>query len=309
MNEEYSPPTPPIQAPPPLLEESRPPRIWPVFVVMGGVLPAMIAAIVLTYFGFAVYGLAAGQVVDARHLPQWLEALMLDSPLIMLLMLVPIQLVFFIAAFAPALLSPEPLKERLGFVAGRTRWLMWPVYLLATLFIMFASAIALEMLFDERSPVLENFARTIAEAPLGVFLAMLLFISIAPGVFEEALFRGYIQRRLLKRWSPWLAIGLTSVVFAIVHMDPQHVLGVLPIGIWLGILAWRTGSIWPGVFCHIGNNAVASLMSRAQFDETYTVVLNVGYVALLFIGAVAFLVSIPVLVIGGRTPSSPAAEA
>ncbi len=81
-------------------------------------------------------------------------------------------------------------------------------------------------------------------------------ITLAPGFVEELLCRGYVQRRLLRRWRPWSAILFASVAFAVLHLDPTSVASALPGGIWLGILAWRTGSIWPGVAGHMFVNAL-----------------------------------------------------
>jgi len=77
-----------------------------------------------------------------------------------------------------------------------------------------------------------------------------LFIALVPGFVEETLFRGYIQRRLLKRWSPAVAILVTTVLFAIMHIMPHAVVNAFVIGLWLGVLAWRTGSVWPGIVSH-----------------------------------------------------------
>jgi membrane protease YdiL (CAAX protease family) len=53
-----------------------------------------------------------------------------------------------------------------------------------------------------------------------VAVPFVLFIAAFPGFNEELLFRGYIQRRLLARWSPWLAISVTSALFALMHVMP-----------------------------------------------------------------------------------------
>jgi uncharacterized protein len=59
-----------------------------------------------------------------------------------------------------------------------------------------------------------------------------------------------MQRRLIERWPASVAILVTSVIFAIFHIMPHAVLFAFPIGVWLGIMAWKSGSIWPGVICH-----------------------------------------------------------
>jgi len=78
----------------------------------------------------------------------------------------------------------------------------------------------------------------------------LLFISLAPGFSEELLFRGYMQRRLLERWNASAAILVTSLIFALFHITPHAVVFALPVGIWLGLMAWKSRSVWPGIVCH-----------------------------------------------------------
>ena len=77
-----------------------------------------------------------------------------------------------------------------------------------------------------------------------------LFIALVPGFVEETFFRGYMPRRLLQRWSPAVGILVTTALFAIMHITPHAVVNAFVIGLWLGVLAWRTGSVWPGVVSH-----------------------------------------------------------
>ncbi|MEX0978096.1 MAG: CPBP family intramembrane glutamic endopeptidase [Pirellulales bacterium] len=81
-------------------------------------------------------------------------------------------------------------------------------------------------------------------------IAFVVFIAVAPGFVEELFFRGYLQRRLLDRWSPAVGVPVIAVLFAASHGTPAWALAVLPLALWLGILAWRTGSLWPGIVCH-----------------------------------------------------------
>jgi membrane protease YdiL (CAAX protease family) len=71
----------------------------------------------------------------------------------------------------------------------------------------------------------------------------IITIAFAPGFVEEVLYRGLIQRALLKRWSPIGAIAVSSLLFALAHMEPGHAAFTFVIGIWFGVVAWRTGSV------------------------------------------------------------------
>ncbi len=58
-----------------------------------------------------------------------------------------------------------------------------------------------------------------------------------------------------------LAAGVSSLVFAAAHLEPTHILLVLPLGLLFGWLRWRTGSLLPSMVAHIVNNSFAVLAS------------------------------------------------
>ena len=79
-------------------------------------------------------------------------------------------------------------------------------------------------------------------------LSALLFIFAA--LAEEALFRGYPLQTLTRARLAWLAILLTSVPFAAVHLqNPNVVKGFTFVntalaGVWLAVAYLRTRSLW-----------------------------------------------------------------
>ncbi len=81
-----------------------------------------------------------------------------------------------------------------------------------------------------------------------LLLSALLFIFAA--LAEEALFRGYPLQTLTRARLAWLAILLTSVPFAAVHLqNPNVVKGFTFIntalaGVWLAVAYLRTRSLW-----------------------------------------------------------------
>jgi membrane protease YdiL (CAAX protease family) len=98
------------------------------------------------------------------------------------------------------------------------------------------------------------------EGTFGSIVAGLLIVALAPFA-EETFFRGFMFGGLRRR-APFAVAALVSgVVFGLVHFSGSETWGVVPQLAVLGvILAWvyeRTGSLWPAIFVHVVNNAIA----------------------------------------------------
>jgi membrane protease YdiL (CAAX protease family) len=52
-------------------------------------------------------------------------------------------------------------------------------------------------------------------------------------------------------------IAAMSLSFALAHGHPYAAIAVLPMGIWLGVVAWLSGSVTLTIVCHLLNNVVA----------------------------------------------------
>ena len=75
---------------------------------------------------------------------------------------------------------------------------------------------------------------------------------------EELAFRGYLLRTLRLRRGAASAIAISAVLFALTHLNPVLLVGLVGLGVLFGWLAVRGGSIWPAMAAHAGNNAVVS---------------------------------------------------
>jgi len=103
---------------------------------------------------------------------------------------------------------------------------------------------------------LEAITKMAKNAP---FLLMFVLMAVLPGISEELLFRGVLQRAI--RSTP-VAIIVSAVVFACAHLDPPHVVAVLPMGVYLAWVAHRTDSTWPTIGAHVVNNGLAIAATR-----------------------------------------------
>jgi membrane protease YdiL (CAAX protease family) len=80
--------------------------------------------------------------------------------------------------------------------------------------------------------------------------------AVSAGICEEAGFRGYMQVPIEQRYGAPLAIPISSIFFTALHLTKGWAtVGMIPIvfgaGILLGLLAWASGSLLPGIIGHI----------------------------------------------------------
>ena len=87
-------------------------------------------------------------------------------------------------------------------------------------------------------------------------LAFLTLVVVAP-LAEEILFRGYLYGKLRKTGPAWLAVLLTSILFAAIHGQWNVAVDVFALSVVLCILREITGSIWAGILLHMIKNGIA----------------------------------------------------
>lgn len=92
-------------------------------------------------------------------------------------------------------------------------------------------------------------------SPLGIFIAVVVFIFIAP-VVEEILFRGFIFQTLLNKFRPWIASVVSAGIFALIHFEFQSIGIILFLALVLNWIFMRSKSLWPCIGFHMLNNAI-----------------------------------------------------
>jgi sodium transport system permease protein len=93
-------------------------------------------------------------------------------------------------------------------------------------------------------------------APLWV---VLLALAVTPALCEESFFRG-LTLAGLRRLKPWLAIGVSSFLFALAHASIYRLLPTLLLGMTLGYVAWRSGSLYCSMLVHAVNNGLIAAL-------------------------------------------------
>jgi len=91
---------------------------------------------------------------------------------------------------------------------------------------------------------------------LEFILAFISLVIIAPFA-EELLFRGYLFGKLRKHAPVWVAVLITSLLFAIVHFQWNVGIDVFALSIVLCLLRVVSGSLWPSIMLHMLKNGFA----------------------------------------------------
>lgn len=97
------------------------------------------------------------------------------------------------------------------------------------------------------------------------WLAVLVCVLVPIG--EEIFFRGFLYGALRARVRLPLAVGLSALIFAFVHLPAIFTfLPILVLGAVLALLYERTGTLLPGIIVHSINNAIAILAALAGWN-------------------------------------------
>jgi membrane protease YdiL (CAAX protease family) len=107
--------------------------------------------------------------------------------------------------------------------------------------------------FDVHNPI-RRFAE--ADWPVDVTLVML---AVAPAVTEEIAFRGILLSRLDRVFGRSEALLVQAALFGIVHMLPMMFVSHFVLGLALGWVRRRTGSLYLCMFAHGAYNTWALL--------------------------------------------------
>lgn len=102
----------------------------------------------------------------------------------------------------------------------------------------------------------ERRARDLWESSSGTgIIALVVVVVIGAPLVEELVYRGLLQRSLVRRAGPFLGVTLATVWFALIHVQPVEYPGLLLAGAAFGIPAVVTGRLGASVLAHVAFNA------------------------------------------------------
>ncbi|WP_425616210.1 ABC transporter permease subunit/CPBP intramembrane protease [Anatilimnocola sp. NA78] len=117
-------------------------------------------------------------------------------------------------------------------------------------------------------PNMEKYIEQLQQVP---FPIVLLAMAIVPAFGEELFFRGYVQTALQQKLPAWGAILISAALFGVFHLSVgglailERVISSAMLGLVLGWICYRTGSVYPGMLLHMVHNGW--LMAMARWKE------------------------------------------
>ncbi len=248
-------------------------------VMIGLILGGLIATALVSAAIMLMGGLSLTEIMEMSQ-----KGTMDFSPtLIRGLLMVQHMLTFIIPGLAFGLIFYQS-KFLTGLDLGKNPGL--PLIVLGIFFLMAAYPLVnLSFLVNEAVPLpawasaFESQAEDTLKAILQMdtpwmFLLNLVIIAILPGIGEELIFRGILQKQIggmLK--NPIVAIWLSAIIFSAIHLQFEGFLPRMVLGVVLGYLYHWTGNLWVPMLAHAFNNGIqialiyATGMDVTSFDE------------------------------------------
>lgn len=135
--------------------------------------------------------------------------------------------------------------------------LLVPSTLLTGIFVVSLSSVFLP--FPEE--MLEQFASDLIPDDFP-FWQIILMLAITPGIVEEMAFRGLLLHGLHRRLRPVVLILVVGIIFGLFHQALFRIIPTTYLGVVITTVAVLSGSIFPCMLLHAGNNAFAFLLYR-----------------------------------------------
>ncbi len=166
------------------------------------------------------------------------------------------QWVWVLVAIGAATMMPGSVSFRLGIRRGEMGVTALALATAGTLCLSNATSLLLIDLGVRDTGTLARIDQIVDQARGAAPWLALLALGMAPGVGEELLFRGLVQRTLATRMRSASAVAIAAALFGLIHMDPVHSPSAFALGLYLGTIGAIAGNVWAPMFCHAANNSV-----------------------------------------------------
>ncbi len=127
--------------------------------------------------------------------------------------------------------------------------------------------LAIGVLIDPLGMVFPESLKHLYKMTDGASTYMMLTMVIFAPVLEEILFRGIVQGDLTNRYRAGGAIFIASLLFGLVHMQILQSINAFFAGLVMGLIYYRSGSLWCVILIHMLNNALSIVLGYVLPEE------------------------------------------
>ena len=129
----------------------------------------------------------------------------------------------------------------------------------------------------------------------GPLWSSFLLAAIFAPIFEEWLCRGMVLRGLLTKMKPSWAIVVSALFFAVIHLNPWQALNAFILGVVMGYVYYKTGSLLLTMLIHFVNNAtsvvLAQIPSLEENADYWIDILPGGVYAVVYVAGICLLIA------------------
>ena len=132
---------------------------------------------------------------------------------------------------------------------------------------------------------------------VGKYFLCVLLLAILPAIGEELIFRGVILHGLRTRFNDVIAVVISAGMFALMHGNLQQLVYPFLLGLIMGWIVLRTGSLISSIIVHFINNFLVVTFSYIQFSTGFSLSLGnawwtylVAAILLAFTAGIYFLI-------------------
>lgn len=102
---------------------------------------------------------------------------------------------------------------------------------------------------------------------INTFPLMIIVTSIIGPILEEIVFRKVIFGSLYKRFNFFISALVSSIIFALAHMEPEHILLYSAMGFTFAFLYVKTKRIIVPIFAHVSMNTMVVLVQSVYRED------------------------------------------
>ncbi len=167
-----------------------------------------------------------------------------------------------ISVFGINLLRQRHSVAQLGFTPISSYWLWLSIGLGAAAAVVRTGIIwGLIELFPALNAGADALAEMLVFEEAWKMLIVGSLATLVVPVYEEIFFRGFIHNAFRNRLGMWGAIIASSLLFGLFHLIPAQIITAFLLGLVLGWMYEKSGSLWTVIIAHVVNNGLAMGMA------------------------------------------------